>query len=76
MTATAEHAFAKIVSTRKKLDRWEAARNDPRKFQPVMRCEYSRAFDAYQAAKDAAYKVDPTHFLSLFPDEQMARENA
>jgi hypothetical protein len=69
-------AFDKIAKAKKRLDGWERNLNNPQKFQPIMRCEYDHAWDAYQAAKDAAYKTDPARFLELFPNEQMARENS
>lgn len=64
--------FNRMYKTRKRLDGWRKALDDPKKFQPVMRCEYGRAFDENVKAEDAAVKCNVKRYISENPDHAMA----
>lgn len=61
---TALAAYRKAQAT---LDGWDARLRDPKKFKPVIRCEWDRAFDKRELARDAAQKADPRQFAIDHP---------
>lgn len=64
--------FARMYKTRKSLAGWRKSLDNPKKFQPVMRCEYSRAFDENVRAEGAAVKCNAKRYLAENPDHAMA----
>ena len=72
VTQSSDTALAKVAKARATIARWDRALADPRKFQPVMRAEYDRAFDALEKARDDARKADPVAYARAYPEEAFA----
>lgn len=52
-----------------KLERWNAALSDKRKFYPVIKAEWNRAFDVREREKTKLCGIDPERFKAMFPNE-------
>ena len=58
---------AKLDRAESTLAKWGKACDDKRKFYPVMKAEWDRAFDNREAAKFAACRSDPKQFAADYP---------
>jgi hypothetical protein len=49
------------------LQRWGKTLNNQRRFYPVCKAEWNRAFDRRESAREATLRADPQRFVSDFP---------
>ena len=67
--------FKKLAAAEKKLKAWEKTLGDKNKFQPVMKGEYGRAFDALEKARADALKADPLRYIEQNPGHAFAHRD-
>lgn len=65
--ASYAEAKKRLDAAQYRLGRWDAALRNPRKFQPIMKIEWNTAFDAREAAAQAACRADPDMFVTDYP---------
>jgi hypothetical protein len=63
---------AAFLAADERLSVWDKALNDPKKFKPVIKCEWDRAFDARERAAKAYYEVYPISYLKDRPAHWMS----
>jgi hypothetical protein len=66
---TFEECKAKLDKAQDQLLGWSSKLRDPRKFQPLMKIEWGRAFDKREALKTQLCRMDRERFASYFPNE-------
>ena len=66
---TFDECLAKLNKAQDQLLRWGSKLHDPRKFQPIMKAEWGRAFDRREALKTQLCRLDRERFATLFPNE-------
>jgi hypothetical protein len=65
---TFDECKSKLDKAQAQLDGWHRKLSDPRKFQPIMKIEWGRAFDKREALKTQLCRLDRDRYATLFPN--------
>lgn len=71
-TRAASPILQRLAEANARLDAWAAKLRDPAKFQPIMRAEYDRAFDARESLAAMAVNADPVAYVRAYPTHAYA----
>ena len=61
-----------FLAADERLSGWDKALNDPKKFKPVIKCEWDRTFDRRELAAKAYYEAFPVSYLKDRPAHWMS----